>query len=123
MKFREIETFVLHDDPLMLMVEHDAGGEVQDPIDYYYLANKIADEEYLLAPLSRRIIRAVIKGDYTMRELFSNNPYGWGVIATYVCEELTKKRVVSGSKLASMELTLRDAKPPKDFIKYLKGIV
>ena len=122
MKFREIETFMLHDEPLMFMVEHVA-GEVQDPIDYYYLANKIADEEYLLAPLSRRIIRAVIKGDYTMGELFSNNPYGWCVIATYVCEELTKKRVVSGSKLASMELTLRDAKPPKDFIKYLKGIV
>lgn len=122
MKFREIETVIFYDEPLMFMVEHDA-REVQSPIDYYYLATKIADEEYLLAPLSRRIIRSVIKGDYTMRELFSNNPYGWCVIATYVCEELTKKRVVSGSKLASMELTLRDAKPPKDLIKYLKGIV
>lgn len=106
MKFREIETVIFYDEPLMFMVEHDA-REVQSPIDYYYLATKIADEEYLLAPLSRRIIRSVIKGDYTMRELFSNNPYGWCVIATYVCEELTKKRVVSGSKLASMELTLR----------------
>lgn len=122
MKYREIETVIFHDEPLMLMVEHDA-GEVKDPIDHYYLANKITSEEYLLAPLSRRILRSVIKGDYTMKELFSNNPYGWCVIATYVCGELTKKRTVSGSKLTSMELTLRDAKPPRGFIKYLKGIV
>lgn len=122
MKFREIETVIFYDEPLMFMVEHDA-GEVQSPIDYYYLANKITDEEYLLAPLSRRIIRSVIKGEYTMKELFSNNPYGWCVIATYVCGELTKKRVVPCSKLTSRELPLRSAKPPKGFIEYLKGIV
>lgn len=122
MKFRELETVIFYDEPLMFMVEH-VDGDVQNPIDYYYLANKITDEEYLLAPLSPRIIKWVIKGEYTMKEIFGNNPYGWCIIATYVCEELTKKRTIACSKLTDRELPLRSAKPPKGFIKYLKGIV